>query len=317
MTTSPREVLERGAAELAEALGPAGFAFVAVDEDDGSGGASASGEFRRGERRLAPRSSLARPRPVPLRRGVSVARRPRSRCPGARANIGRGRIPGFSDDPAAGFRHLRADLDLVRRRLPHWGRQGLSGPEEVAGQASEARAASLGSGREARGRLRIPLGSANDGRYDIRSKSFLEGQAGGVGSIKAVTVSWGSRWSWPFFPRVGQRCGPTASPSLRALSIRTSGSCSGSLRFLGLQSAWYWGHQEPSESEVPLHLVDMANGAVLGSLLRLRPRPLQHERHRSSGCGNHLLPDRARQRPRGRRVFPGDRRRVHPLEVLR
>ena len=52
MTMNPRELLDRGAAELAEVLGPAGFTFVAVDEDDGSGGASAIGEFQRGDRRL-------------------------------------------------------------------------------------------------------------------------------------------------------------------------------------------------------------------------------------------------------------------------
>jgi hypothetical protein len=52
MTMNPREVLERGAAELAEVLGPAGFAFIAVDDEDDGGGPSASGEFRRGERSL-------------------------------------------------------------------------------------------------------------------------------------------------------------------------------------------------------------------------------------------------------------------------
>ncbi|HEX3904358.1 MAG TPA: hypothetical protein VH853_16085 [Polyangia bacterium] len=112
MTTSPRELLDRGAAELAEVLGPAGFAFVAVDDDDGSEGAWASGEFRRGERRLE----------LHVRRALGLVRYHFGDQSLSHEDLVRGvraldeisaeaQYPGFSDDPAAGFRHLRADLD--------------------------------------------------------------------------------------------------------------------------------------------------------------------------------------------------------------
>jgi len=45
---SPSDLLQRGAAELAEVLGPAGFEFIQTDDGDGSGGPFASGEFLRG-----------------------------------------------------------------------------------------------------------------------------------------------------------------------------------------------------------------------------------------------------------------------------
>jgi hypothetical protein len=113
MTTNPREVLDRGVVELTEVLGPAGFTFVAADdEDDGSGEAPASGEFRRGDRRLELR----------VRRSLGLVRyhfgeqalshedlvRAVRALDGISAEA---EYPGFSDDPAAGFRHLRADLD--------------------------------------------------------------------------------------------------------------------------------------------------------------------------------------------------------------
>jgi hypothetical protein len=104
-------VLDRGVVELADVLGPAGFTFVAVDEDDGSGGASASGEFRRGDRRLE----------LHVRRSLGLVRyhfgdqalSHDDLVRGVRALEGisaEAEYPGFSDDPAAGFRHLRADL---------------------------------------------------------------------------------------------------------------------------------------------------------------------------------------------------------------
>ncbi len=113
MTMTPREVLDRGVAELAEVLGPAGFTFVAAgDEDDGSGGASASGEFRRGDRRLE----------LHVRRSLGLVRYHFGEQSLSHEDLVRGvralggisteaQYPGFSDDPAAGFRHLRADLD--------------------------------------------------------------------------------------------------------------------------------------------------------------------------------------------------------------
>jgi hypothetical protein len=119
---SPGERLERGVAELAEVLGPAGFQFVETDEGMGSGGAYASGEFRRGDRRLELhfRSSLGLVRyhfgeeslsHQELVRGVRALERISEE----------GEYPGFSDDPTAGFRHLRHDLDRFGGVFLHGG----------------------------------------------------------------------------------------------------------------------------------------------------------------------------------------------------
>jgi hypothetical protein len=113
MTMTPREMLDRGAAELAEVLGPANFTFAALDDDDGSGGAFAIGEFRRGERRLE----------LQVRRSLSLVRyhfgeeeslSHEDLVRGVRALeriAAEGQYPGFSDDPATAFHRLRVDLD--------------------------------------------------------------------------------------------------------------------------------------------------------------------------------------------------------------
>ncbi len=108
----PTALLERGVAELAEVLGPAGFEFVQTEDGDGSGGPFASGEFLRGDRRLElhVRSSLGLVRyhfgeeslsHEDLVRGVRALE----------AISTEGQYPGFSNDPMAGFRHLRNDID--------------------------------------------------------------------------------------------------------------------------------------------------------------------------------------------------------------
>ncbi len=109
---TPKEILERGAAELAKVLEPAGFVFVDGGEELGSGGPAASGEFFRGDRRLEfhVRTSLGLVRyhfgdysisHEDLVRGVR----------GTERTIGPSEYPGFGDDPLAAFRHLRADLE--------------------------------------------------------------------------------------------------------------------------------------------------------------------------------------------------------------
>jgi hypothetical protein len=108
----PVELLERGVAELAGVLGPAGFEFVGTEEGADSGGAFAIGEFHRGDRRLElhARSSLSLVRYHFDEQSLSHEELVR----GVRAleHISEeGKYPGFSEDPMAGFRHLRHDLD--------------------------------------------------------------------------------------------------------------------------------------------------------------------------------------------------------------
>src|SRR5204863_2694527 len=52
VSDNPTALLERGVAELAGLLGPAGFEFIQSDEGVDSGGPFASGEFLKGDRRL-------------------------------------------------------------------------------------------------------------------------------------------------------------------------------------------------------------------------------------------------------------------------
>jgi hypothetical protein len=109
---SPTALLERGVAELAPVLGPAGFEFIQSDEGVDARGPFASGEFLRGDRRLElhVRSSLGLVRYHFGDESLSHEDLVR----GVRALEGiseEGQYPGFSTDPMAGFRHLRHDLD--------------------------------------------------------------------------------------------------------------------------------------------------------------------------------------------------------------
>jgi hypothetical protein len=108
---SPTELLERGVAELGEVLGPAGFEFIQTEGAD-SQGPFASGEFFRGDRRLElqVRASLGLVRYHFGDESLSHEDLVR----GVRALEGisaAGQYPGFSQDPMAGFRHLRHDLE--------------------------------------------------------------------------------------------------------------------------------------------------------------------------------------------------------------
>ena len=105
-------MLERGAAELAEVLGPAGFEFIHTEDGAASGGPTAIGEFFRGDRRLELRfrSSLTLVRYHFGEESLSHEDLVR----GVRALEGisaEGEYPGFSQDPMAAFGRLRRDLD--------------------------------------------------------------------------------------------------------------------------------------------------------------------------------------------------------------
>jgi len=112
VSNNAKELLERGVAELAQVLGPAGFEFIETDDGTTNGGSFASGEFLRGDRRLElhVRSSLVLVRyhfgddslsHADLVRGVRALE----------AIAQEGQYPGFSNDPMAGFRHLRNDIE--------------------------------------------------------------------------------------------------------------------------------------------------------------------------------------------------------------
>lgn len=109
-------------AELGEVLIPAGFQFVQTGEDETGGGSFASGEFRRGDRRLElhfrPELGLVRYHfgeeslsHQELVRGVRALDRISEEA----------EYPGFSNDPMAGFRHLRHDLDRFGGIFLHGG----------------------------------------------------------------------------------------------------------------------------------------------------------------------------------------------------
>lgn len=109
---TPKELLERGVVELAAVLEPAGFVFIDGGDESGSGEPSASGEFLLRDRRLEihVRFSLG---PVLYHFGdYSVSHEDFVRgVRGTERIDGPTEYPGFSDDPLAGFRHLRADLE--------------------------------------------------------------------------------------------------------------------------------------------------------------------------------------------------------------
>ena len=109
---TPNELLERGVVELSAVLEPAGFVFIDAGDESDSHGPRAGGEFLRRDRRLEihVRSSLG---PVLYHFGdYSVSHEDFVRgVRGTERIEGASEYPGFSDDPLAGFRHLRADLE--------------------------------------------------------------------------------------------------------------------------------------------------------------------------------------------------------------
>lgn len=103
----PSEVLLAGAEIVSAAL--PGFRFTLGESGVGSGGAFASGQFAKGDRRLELhfRSSLGL---VTYHLGdCSLSHEAYVRALGVA--LGENHYPGFSDDPLDGFRHLAHDLE--------------------------------------------------------------------------------------------------------------------------------------------------------------------------------------------------------------
>ena len=139
MAMTAREVLDRGVTELAEVLAPAGFSYIGAADDDGGGEPSASGEFRRGDRRLE----------LGVRRSLGLVRyhfgdqslSHEDLVRGVRALDGIAAEAQYPDSRTIlrpDFAHLRADLERFGDIFLHRrGARAFPGPEEVAGQTSE------------------------------------------------------------------------------------------------------------------------------------------------------------------------------------
>jgi hypothetical protein len=109
MTNEAESVLERGSKILEPLFLRHGFKYKFLDAGSSSGGHYASGEFRKGDRRIEFhfRYSLGM---VTYHLGV----RSMSHQDYMRSVIGRrnaSHYPGFSNDPLDGFRHLLQDLE--------------------------------------------------------------------------------------------------------------------------------------------------------------------------------------------------------------
>lgn len=106
--TDPESLLLQGVAILDPVLNPAGFRFALGDCGVGSGGPYASGSFQRGDLilELHVRRSLGL---VTYHAGPDqISHRNLMRTLGHDSEAA---YPGFVDDPLAGFRNLRSDLE--------------------------------------------------------------------------------------------------------------------------------------------------------------------------------------------------------------
>jgi hypothetical protein len=112
----PVSELERGARELAETLSPAGFDFVLLQSGRSSGGTFASGEFCKADRHLELHFRWSLGLVVYHVGADSLAHDDFVRAVQSTEGIqGTQEYPGFSDQPQAAFRGLRADLERFGR----------------------------------------------------------------------------------------------------------------------------------------------------------------------------------------------------------
>jgi hypothetical protein len=114
----PIDVLNAGAQDLGPALVPEGFTFVGTGAGHSSGGEHASGEYRRGDRRLELhfRDSLGL---VTYHVGeLTIGHEDYVRAVRALDQIDRSNAyPGFHRDAAAQFQALRDDLQVFGTRF--------------------------------------------------------------------------------------------------------------------------------------------------------------------------------------------------------
>jgi hypothetical protein len=109
LTNHAEEMLQRGSALLAPLLLGHGFSFNILETGSSSGGRFASGEFKRGTRRLQFhfRHSLGMVTYSLADRSMTHQQYMRS----VNGGLGESHYPGFSDDPLDAFRHVLLDLE--------------------------------------------------------------------------------------------------------------------------------------------------------------------------------------------------------------
>jgi hypothetical protein len=104
----PLEAFEKGLVLLQPVLGRAGFVFVGAAARKGSGGAFASGDFVRGDRRLELHFRYSLGLVTYHVREHMLSHEAYMRALGVPPTDNQ--YPGYSNDPLDGFRHLAADL---------------------------------------------------------------------------------------------------------------------------------------------------------------------------------------------------------------
>jgi hypothetical protein len=109
MTNHAEEMLQRGSALLGPLLLRHGFFFKFLDTSNSSGGHFASGEFKRGTRRLELhfRHGLGMVTYHLADRSMTHQQYMRS----VHGTLGASHYPGFSSDPLDAFQHLLLDLE--------------------------------------------------------------------------------------------------------------------------------------------------------------------------------------------------------------
>jgi hypothetical protein len=114
----PVDVLAAGARDLGAILGPEGFTFAATGAGHSCGGEFASGEYRRGDRRLEMSFRVSLGLVVYHVGDAKIGHEEYLRAVRALDHIDEGgAYPGFHEEPAAQFAALREDLQVFGNRF--------------------------------------------------------------------------------------------------------------------------------------------------------------------------------------------------------